>query len=321
MNPRHSDVIKYRAATRLIVMALPCVLFGALSGCKARPRAAESSAGPVVAQIDGVPITAASLAADVSNRSSYLKLQLRSAPDREKLIGHLLEFETMAKEALDRGLDRDPDVLLTTKQAMINKLIASEAALHRPAAPSDASIEQYYSSHVSDFVRPERVRVSQIILRDASRAGSVLTAARALRPGDDQGFRALVRQYSDDEENKARGGDLGYISRENRDIPKAVLDGAFGLKVVGEVSGLIQVGNTRYLLRLLDRQPAATEPLMAVRQQIVGRLSGDARAQAIASWSATVRAKHAVRTFPENFGAVELRPSGHVSPSSETQAM
>jgi peptidyl-prolyl cis-trans isomerase C len=261
----------------------------------------------VVAEIDGEPVTAAELVSDIANRSPYYRLQFRSADGQKQLLDTLIGFEVMAKEARDRGYDRDPEVVRTMKQQMINKLVQNESQSTTDEVP-DAEIQQYYASHGKEFLRPERVRVSQIFIGDGTRARIAAQAALALRSSDEQGFRALVARFSEDPVSTARGGDIGAFDREARNLPRTVIEASFKMSTVGEVSGPIETEKGSYILRLTERTPASTKPLSEVRDQIQGRLASERRATRIDEWSAKLRSTHKVRLFEDKLKDVDLTP-------------
>jgi peptidyl-prolyl cis-trans isomerase C len=259
----------------------------------------------VVATIDGQPITAWDLVSDVANRSPYYRLQFRSPEGQKALLDTLIRFEVMAKEAKDHGYDKDPDVVRTHKQQMINKLVQNESHSATDQA-SEAALQQYYANHPADFVQSERVRFSQIVIKDRARAKVAASAAAALPLNDIQGFRALVIRFSEDRVTKAKGGDAGTFDRSATTLPKVVLDAAFNLTPTSPVSASIETERGFYILQLVAKIPASTRPLSEVRNDIAYRLSGDLAAKRMDAWSTNVHARHAVQIFPDRLKGLDL---------------
>ena len=72
-------------------------------------------------------------------------------------------------------------------------------------------MKKYYDANVADYVKPEEVRASAIIVKNNAQADRVLLEARGDAGKTNKGFRDLVLKYSSDEDTKLRGGDLRYF--------------------------------------------------------------------------------------------------------------
>jgi peptidyl-prolyl cis-trans isomerase C len=263
----------------------------------------------VVAEIDGQPVTAADLMGDLANRSAYYRLQLRSADGQAKIRDDLLRFEVMAKEARDRGLDKDPEVVRIFKQQMINRLVQGEERGPEPTI-SDSAVEQYYTTHAAEFAQPERVDIQQIVVTSRSRAVSVLASAKALPPAEEQSFRELVRRVSEDQDGRGRAGDVVAVERSARNLPKAVVDAVFKADTLPAVLGPIETERGFYVVRVVNKVRATFRPLPEVRAQIARRLAADARAKEMDEWEEKVKARHSVRIFEDKFDALKIAAAG-----------
>jgi peptidyl-prolyl cis-trans isomerase SurA len=81
-------------------------------------------------------------------------------------------------------------------------------------------------------------------------------------------FDRLAQMYSEDSTNEA-GGDWGWIERKtlNEELSKV----AFSLKP-GEISQIIPLDNSYYILMVEAKKPSITKPLSEVQQEIVQAL-------------------------------------------------
>ncbi len=79
----------------------------------------------------------------------------------------------------------------------------------------------------------EHVHVYQILLDSQETADEVLTKLK-----DGAEFADLVAEYSTDEETTAQGGELGWLARDQIDVPQEVVEAAFALQL-GEFSEVI----------------------------------------------------------------------------------
>ena len=152
----------------------------------------------------------------------------------------LIRFEILAKEATKRGYDKDPEVVRTMKQVMITKLMREEFDAKISASSiADDEMKKYYEANVADYVKPEEVRASAIIVKNRAQADRVLLEAKGEAGKTNKGFRDLVTKYTSDEETKLRGGDLRYFDLAGKDVPGPVSKAAFGLINTGDVSGVV----------------------------------------------------------------------------------
>jgi len=145
----------------------------------------------------------------------------------------------------------------------------------------DADIKAYYDANLAEYVKPEEVRVSAIILKNRAQADRVAVEARGDAGKTNKGFRDLVMKYSSDEETKLRGGDLRYFDAATKELPQSVVRGAFALINTGDVSAAIDAGNgTWYVLKQTGRRKAMTKSLDDAKGSIRNKLFRDRRMQA-----------------------------------------
>lgn len=137
----------------------------------------------------------------------------------------------------------------------------------------DAEIAAFYQQNLAQYTTQAQVRASHILFKTEGKDASAVKAQaeevlkKAQAPGAD--FAALARQYSEDESNKAQGGDLDYFGR-GRMVPEFEA-AAFALKS-GEVSGLVETSFGFHIIKVIDNQPEVVRPLDLVREEIVDQL-------------------------------------------------
>lgn len=203
-----------------------------------------------------------------------------------QLFEQFLDEELLARLAVDRGLARDAATAAARRRA-IDALIA--AGLKSDPGPQE--IAAYYQAHRTEFARPERVRLRQILTEDRA------TAERALREiagGAD--FAQVARQLSRDP-GAASGGFQGELSRE--DLPAAFAEVIFALQP-GEVSRLVPAEYGFHIFQVVSRSPAEVVPLEQARGEIVERLRQERADRALTELVGEARRQYNVEVYERN---------------------
>jgi peptidyl-prolyl cis-trans isomerase C len=254
----------------------------ALCACKPAPGPdkAPARSGPVLARVDDTEITASDLQ-DLLNRYAHTPFVAArySTPEKKKeLLDALIRYELLAREALRRGYDRDPDVQRIAKKQMVAQFEKREIIDKlRPEEVPPAEVEKYYREHQGEFTRPEEVRVSQILVRDEAAARKLAAQAKAQNTAE--AFRVLVERESQDQDSKALAGDLMFFDRKTARLPKPVVEAAFAMTKPGEIAGPIASDKGFHIIRLSERRPATTRTLDDAKADIQRKLVEQMRTQ------------------------------------------
>ena len=146
-------------------------------------------------------------------------------------------------------------------------LLDREQARQRVAVPPN-DIQRYYNDNIQQYQTPERVRASHILLNTGGKdEAAVRKQAEELlakiKAGAD--FAALAKQYSEDPGSKEKGGDLDFFPRGQM-VPEFEAS-AFSL-MPGQVSDLVKTQYGFHIIKVVDKQAGATQPLEQVRPRI-----------------------------------------------------
>lgn len=112
----------------------------------------------------------------------------------------------------------------------------------------DKEIEQYYVLHKREFLEPERVKVSQILLATEEKAVDVMKRAKDFT---EEEFRESARQESIGSES-SRGGEMGVF--KGGQLPFDMEKVIFSLKE-GEVSQVFESSYGFHIFRLDEKYP------------------------------------------------------------------
>jgi peptidyl-prolyl cis-trans isomerase C len=271
----------------------------------------------VLARIDDVTITLGDFEDRINRQSPYIRARYTSLEQKKEFLDSLIRFEVLAKEAARRGYDKDSEVVRTMKQVMITKLMRDELDNKiSGSAVADDEMKKYYDANQNDFVKPEQVRVSAIIVKNRAQADRVLLDAKGEPGKTNKGFRDLVTKYSQDDETKLRGGDLRYFSASGTsdtgatNIPGSVVRAAFALANTGDVSGVVDAGNgSYYILKQTGKQHATTRSFEDAKPQIRNKLFRDLRLKAQQSFVDGLRGQAKIEVDEANLAKVRIDPN------------
>jgi peptidyl-prolyl cis-trans isomerase SurA len=179
-----------------------------------------------------------------------------------------------------------------------DKIIVQEMrrqAIKGTPAATDAQIADYYRKHVEDYTTAEQIKLRSITIRKSAENDSRLKMIKEIREKIMGGaeFGDLARMYSEDSYQEAFG-DWGWIER--RTLNESLAKAAFALKP-GEVSQVIELGGSYYLLNVEAKKPATVKPLKELHDEIEKTLVQVERQKAQQEWVQKLRKKAFIKMF------------------------
>lgn len=198
----------------------------------------ELPAPDIVARVAGEEI-------HLSSFETYLELSSidldAGLDDRvlTQLFDEFLDETLVQRMAIDDGVVTVDADRRDALEMMVRLRVADEL--------TDERVASFYREQGDRFQRPERVRISQILVPDRGTAERALEQLRSGVP-----FEDVARRLST-EPAASIGGDQGYLTRE--DLPPAFVETIFGLEV-GEISPLVTVDYGFHIFQVTDRRPA-----------------------------------------------------------------
>jgi peptidyl-prolyl cis-trans isomerase C len=233
--------------------------------------AAESMPKPLI-QDDKATITAADVAQDAMRIPTKDRAELLSNPTIVKrMAGNLYLRRVLAKQALDMGLEKRPDVAAALAIARDKVLSDARISAGDGDPPPTADLEKMafheYNIRQADFSKPDEVRVRHILIRNETKDAKQKAEAilQRLKSGED--FVALAREVSEDPGSKEKGGDLGFFTRGR--MVKPFEEAAFALKQPGELSPLVETKFGWHILKLEVFSPAGVRPFESIKDDLV----------------------------------------------------
>ncbi len=189
----------------------------------------------------------------------YLKLNVGTDPAKLSAIAMSRLFDQFIDEELIYRLANEEGfATASTPKRLATEAMLAEVLHEVPRT----QVEVYYDQHRSEFERPERVRLRQILVEERHQAEAALAALEA---GED--FAAVAARSSLDP--SSGGGDQGELSRN--DLPPAFAETVFGL-APGEISPIVPTEYGFHIFQVTQHMPAETAPIAQVETGIRNRL-------------------------------------------------
>jgi peptidyl-prolyl cis-trans isomerase D len=143
---------------------------------------------------------------------------------------------------------------------------------------SPQDVQRHYEDNAQQFSTPEQVRASHILLKtDGKNEAEVRKLAEEIAAKAKAGadFAALAKQYSEDESNNTKGGDLDFFGRGQM-VPEFDT-AAFALEP-GQISDPVKTSFGYHIIKLTEKRAATSRPLAEVQAQIEDQIKWE-RAQ------------------------------------------
>ena len=205
-----------------------------------------------LAEVDGSVLTVAEF---VAMAMPY------SRKTGEDVINNWIDFKVIDHEALSRHYENTPDLRKMIyryenqllKNAFIKRVVIPKIEI------SDKALEDYYSSHQKDFMKPASFRIQQITVKSMDEAEDILNS---LQNGAD--FSWLAKKKSIDSA-ASKGGDAGWLSEPELQEP---LRKAVGSLKVGEISPIVKTDSLFMIVRLQGKVGEAAEEFNKVKDAV-----------------------------------------------------
>jgi parvulin-like peptidyl-prolyl isomerase len=189
-----------------------------------------------------------------------------------------------------REIERDKIIV----QAMRQRAVRSDFVI------SPDKVESFYRRNLAEYSSPEEIRLSMIVLRVEEDGSDDPAAAKRAMAGEIRDklaegadFAGMAQMYSEDSTGEI-GGDWGWIDRKT--LNQELSSVAFSLPP-GQLSRVVQVGDSFYIMRVEARKAAVTQPLAELRDEISKKLFEEERLRLQEQWIETLREKAYVKVY------------------------
>jgi peptidyl-prolyl cis-trans isomerase SurA len=202
------------------------------------------------------------------------------------------------RSAFIRTLAAQGFTLEKFREVEMDKIIVQEMrrqAIKGTPNVTDAQLADYYKAHAEDYGTPAQLKLRTITIRKTGQGDAKRKMIEEIRGKIIGGaeFGDLARMYSEDDKQEAYG-DWGWI--DQRTLNESLSKAAFALKV-GEVSKVIELAGSYYLLYAEAKKPAVVKPLKDVKPEIEKGLLQLERQKQQTEWLAKLRKKAFIKMY------------------------
>lgn len=162
--------------------------------------------------------------------------------------------------------DANHDKFMAPANVRFNYLLLSMDDLRKQVEVTDEKVEEFYNMYSEDYRLEEQRQAAHLLIRAGSKDADKRIAAVEEGLKNGTSFAKLVAQYSDDQSTKDKGGDMGFVTRNQL---AADLDAAlFALESEGDVSAAITDDYGTHFISLTSIKPEHTPALAEVKDKV-----------------------------------------------------
>jgi len=216
----------------------------------------------VVATVNGQCITNKDFVHRLNSLPPQFRMQLSNLPSAKQFLENQINQLIIIQEAKKEGIDKDPEIEQAVNEyrdnLIKNKLLEKFYTLNPPV--TDAQLLDYYQKNIEQFTSKDMVRVSVIRVntqKDANRIYNELIRGA--------NFLKLAEQYSTDPATKSKGGDMGWLTREQYPFISNV---AFSIPKVGGISKPVAFGGSFWIIKVIDKKQGEKKDFSSIKGQI-----------------------------------------------------
>jgi peptidyl-prolyl cis-trans isomerase C len=238
----------------------------------------------VIAMVNGKPVKR--VFADAMAKERVSPGQQPDEASREIILARLIGNELFVQEAVKRGLDKDPELLIKAEMLRRDLLAGAFGRAYLSEHPvGDELVRQEYDQRRTSLLGAKEYSLRHILVRDKAAAQEIIAQ---LAKG--AGFEMLAKEKSLDEGgSRDHGGSLGWISIENSE--KSMIDAAAGLAKDAYTPEPVQTRFGWHVIRLDDVRELQILAFDAVKERLrqqlqqkrLEKLEQDLRAKAVVS--------------------------------------
>lgn len=186
---------------------------------------------------------------------------------KKDFLNDLVRTQILAQIALDKGLDKDEEVVRALRDTK-NQFLASKmrSDIEKNISISSAEVSSFYDRNKQYLVKPKKVKIREIVVSTEYQAKDIYIK---VLQGED--FAGLARQYSTSA-SKDKGGDLGFVAIDK----DSKLGAAIGQLGRGDVSRIFKGEDNNFnIVKVEEVEGGQVPPLSEIEKDLKDALRQD----------------------------------------------
>jgi len=249
-------------------------------------------------------ITLEEIDKEISEMPVYRRDRYKKKENKEEYLKDKVEEKLKIHAAENAGLDKDAEITEKVEeylhQLMIEKL--AEQEIDDKVQVLEDEMKQYYEEHKSEYVEPEKVRLTAITVTDEQRAKEIF---ERIQEGED--IAKVATELSEMQENVGPGGsnngDTDFFDLESYSWAEEFYKAVSELEV-GQITPEIVVQEVRdspnyMIFRKEEIKPERQQEFDEVKDDIEYEVRKENRKKRLNEWIDGLRAKTNFKLYPE----------------------
>lgn len=183
---------------------------------------------------------------------------------KKLILEELVRQELLVKDAEDIGVGKDKEILETVEDFRKTLLVQEVATqLTKDVKVTEEEAKDYYEKNKSDFNVKTEWKVREIVVPSEAEANEILV--QVLQGGN---FSAIAKEKSQSP-TAAKSGDMGWVEK----FPFEQMRAAVTALEKEKTSGVFKGPSGYYIVKLEDKRGGAPKPFLAMKSDLIKRLT------------------------------------------------
>jgi len=269
--------------------------------------AGPDGGGPVLAEVNGVPITEQDFLRRVRAGGHAAITRARTKAGREAILESMIRNELLWQEAKRRGLRNDRQVRDAVNPLLVKRLLAGAFEKTVKIDQVDArDVERIYRERWDEFHFPEVHRLGVMKVRDRATATRLMRRLAEVHNNEDV-FEMLASSEDNlDDHLRANEGNIGYLPMDKLQaaVPEHLRAAFERMKETDEEPEIVETPQGLYILMMTGHRPPVTRELADVREGLRQQAFRDLREKKLNEFVGAFRSKHDVDTHYDRLDQV-----------------
>ena len=254
---------------------------------------AGDDATTILATIGSEKITMAEFKQELDSLPPQYRQMAKDPAIQKEFLDTLVTRNLIYQEGIRQKIQDSPAVkkqLEIFRKKLVVAALLDQEVNRKIKEVSNEELKAFYDNHLKEFQQPEQVKARHILLKDEKQAEDV--RQKLLKGGD---FAALAKEFSTCP-SKARGGDLGFFTRDQ--MVKEFSDVAFSLKPK-EISPVVKTQFGYHIIVVDEVKEGRQQTFDEVKDKLREKMRAERKNKYFNDYINGLKKQLQVKTYPD----------------------